>query len=132
MDQASPRRGVGKIPGRRDEVNVFTLQPKANQVSEVLSLLVSPEPIAGLKIGHDPLELKAALFAEWVKKWAVGPQKFELQGDQSPVMTDKENQAGAGNGPALTEDDPLPQTLYKLNVKPGNPVLVEIPLKIKQ
>jgi len=123
---------VLEIPGRRDEVNVFTLQPKANQVSEVLSLLVSPEPIAGLKIGHDPLELSAAVYAGWEKKWAVEAQQFELVGDQSPVMTDKENQAGAGSGPALTQDDPLPQTLYKLNVKPGTGVLVEVPLKIKQ
>ena len=121
-----------EIPDRRDEFNVFQLEPKPNQLGEVLSLLVSPQPIPDLKIGKEPLKLEAALYESWQKKWGVEAQQFELAGAEGQTWTDKESEAGANRTTTLTQEDALPQTLYRLSVKPGSTVLVEVPLKIKQ
>ena len=40
---------------------------------------------------------------------------------------------GAGDsGGKLTQDDPLPQTLYKVNCELGRAMLVKVPVRIKQ
>jgi len=118
-----------EIPDRRDRINVFTIRPnRPDQIAEVLSLLVSPEPIPNLKAGHDPLKLDATLYGGWEKKWAVKAEIAELDGGSGKSITEKENKVGA----TLTKDDPLPQTLYHVGVKPGSAVLLEIPLKLKK
>ena len=120
-----------EIPDRRDNPNVFLIRPqRQDQVAEVLSLLVSPQPLTGFTITHEtlPPKLDAALYAAWEKKWAVKAERFEMEGGAGKAVTPKENQAGT----TLTQDDPLPQTLYRVGVKPGSPVLLEIPLEIKR
>jgi hypothetical protein len=118
-----------EIPDRRDEPNAFTIRPsRADQNAEVLSLLVSPEPLPNMKAGTKPMKLDAALYAGWEKKWGVKAERFELEGGAGQTITAKENQPGAN----VTQDDPLPQTLYRVNAKPGNAVLLEIPLQMKK
>ncbi len=123
---------VLEIPDRRGDPNVFLVDAKPGQTAEVLSLVVSPEPIAGLKTDGEALELDPALYASWEKKWKVAAQRFDLAGGQGKAWTEQENEAGAGRGIRLTENDPLPQTMFKVSVKPGSGILVEVPLKIKQ
>src|SRR5262249_13141915 len=112
-----------EIPDRREEVKAFVLAPRADEVSEVLSLLVTPEPLTGLKIGDEPLKLDAAAYAGWEKKWGVQAEQFELTGGPDGAWSDKEVQAGGDHTVKLTQNDALPQTLYRLNAKPGNPVM---------
>ena len=39
----------------------------------------------------------------------------------------------AGNGDKmLTQDDPLPQTMYRVDAKPGEPLMIELPLQISK
>ena len=124
-----------EIPDRRDEINVFKIRPSSpNQVAEVLSLLVSPEPIPGIKITHEalPPKLESALYASWEKKWAVKAERFELEGGPGKPVTEKENKTGADHSIQLTQDDAPPQTLYRVGAKPGSPVLLEIPLQLKK
>ena len=122
-----------EIPDRREQVNTFELKPdRADEVAEVLSLLVSPEPLSGLKIGDQPLKLEESVYAAWEKKWGVQAEQFELVGGPGQAWTDKEKLAGGDHAATMTQDDALPQTLYRVNVKPGNAVLVQVPLKIKQ
>ena len=119
-----------EIPDRRDRTNVFTIRPsRPTQNAEVLSLLVSPEPIPNLSnSGKDPLKLDAALYAGWEKKWAVKAERFELEGGAGKTITAKENKEGA----TVTQKDPMPQTLYRVSTKPGSAVLLEIPLQLKK
>jgi len=122
---------VLEIPDRRDAPNVFVLESKAGQAAEVLSLLVTPEPIPGLKTADAPLELDPALYESWEKKWGVEAQRFAVVDDEGRVWTESEKQAGADRRTRLTADDPLPQTMYRLKAKPGSGMLVQVPLRIK-
>jgi hypothetical protein len=120
-----------EIPDRRDEPNCFTVRAsRPGQTAELLSLVVTPEPLTGLKIGNEPL-LVDKLYAEWEKKWGVQAQRFELDGSAGKAWTEKEKQAGGAAGATLTQDDELPQTLYRVNAKLGSPMVMQLALRIK-
>ncbi|HEV3201563.1 MAG TPA: hypothetical protein VGZ73_26870 [Bryobacteraceae bacterium] len=120
-----------EIPDQRDPVNAFELLPgRADEVAEIFSLVLSPEPLPDFRVGRDPLPRK--LYDEWEKKWGVEAEQSELDGASGQAWTPKEKHAGGDHGVTLTEDDPLPQTKYRFYVKPGSPALILVPLKIKR
>jgi hypothetical protein len=47
-------------------------------------------------------------------------------------MTEKEQAAGANAATELTQDDPVPQTVYRLAIKPQNPILFSLPMKFRR
>ena len=120
-----------EVPDRREIPNYFTIEAKPSQVAEVLSFLVTPEPIPGLRFSHDPVPLDPALVATWEKKSVTKSERYEMEGGAGKTITEIENKAGADRANNVTQDDPLPQTLYRVSAKPGTPVLIEIPLKFK-
>jgi hypothetical protein len=112
----------------------FQIKPKPSdkkQIAEVLTILVSPIPLVdAAKLGAKPY-LPAQQVADWEKKWGAVPTKFELDGGPGRAMTEKEQAAGADSSAELTQDDPGPQTVYRVAIKPENPVIVSVPLKLK-
>jgi hypothetical protein len=125
---------VVEVPDSRDAPNYFLVQPQGKekvQTAELISFLVTPELLPNLKIGETALQLDKTQYADWEKKWGVKSQVLELQGGSGGAWTNQEKDAGQ-HGIALTQDDPLPQTLYRVAADPGKSILLEVPLHIKQ
>src|SRR5688500_13606316 len=97
-------------------------------VAETLTLLVSSQPL----IDHAQLGDRAMLLSReqvegWEKQWGMQPTKFELTGGAGRTMTDKEQAAGKDDT-ELNQDDPAPQTIYRVAIKPEAPLLVTVKL----
>ena len=124
---------VVEIPAQTDDPEYLTVtRTRPDQVSEAITIIVAPEPIAGVEVGADAQTLKAETFAEWERTWAVTAERLELEGGKGETYTAAEAKAGADPKTLLTQDDPLPQTLYRLSVKKGAPVMVTIELPIRR
>jgi hypothetical protein len=122
-----------EIPDRRDTPNVFTLRPKrADETAEVLAMLIAPSPLPDLKIGNEPLRLGRKTYDDWQQRWGAQSERLELVGGAGAVWTGQENDAGANHNHLLTRDDAPPQTLYRVMSKPGSPIMVQVPLRIKK
>ncbi|MGH9764682.1 MAG: hypothetical protein ACREAC_27925, partial [Blastocatellia bacterium] len=120
-----------ELPDQNDRPNYWTLtRQRPDEVSENLTLLVAPKPIAEIRPSRQPIKLSRDLLKEWQSKWEVQAQHLELEGGAGTQWTEQEKSAGAGGTRMLTQDDPSPQTVYRVNPKPGNPILVRVPLKI--
>jgi hypothetical protein len=119
------------IPAQDDRPNFFTLQQsRPNQVAEELSVLLTKEPISGLSIGPRALKLSNEQVAQWEKQWGAGRvERFELTGGAGKAWTQAEQEAAAGGTRVLTQEDPAPQTVYRVAVKAGEPVLVKVRLR---
>jgi hypothetical protein len=52
-----------------------------------------------------------------------------MVGGAGKTYTKTEKEAGA-EGRLLTQEDELPQTLYRITPKPGAPVLISVPLRV--
>jgi hypothetical protein len=122
---------VIEFPAQEDNPPYFTLtRSRAEHVGEVLILIVAPNPLAELPIGAEPLKLSSDKLAQWEKDWGGRAEQFELEGGAGLPYTKTEKSAGGDGSRMLTQTDPLPQTVVRLNTKPGNPALVKILLRI--
>ena len=121
---------VVEIPGPEDKPAHFTItRTRADQVSETLTILVSPKPIPGLEITENRQQLSDTQVAAWEKQWQAKTLKLEAKGQEGKAYTVAEKQAASG-GKLLTGTDPVPQTMYQVENKAGEPILLQVPLRI--
>ena len=114
------------------ENSAFRLKPmRPDYKGELLTLLVTTEPLSGIAAGPTIQKLDGKLVEQWEHEWAATTERFEMVGGAGKTYTKTEKEAGA-EGRLLTQEDELPQTLFRVVAKPGNPLLVVVPLKISQ
>lgn len=124
---------VVEFPAQEDDPPYFTLtRSRADHVAEVLTLIVAPQRLAELPVSSEPVKISNEKLAQWEKQWGGQAEQFELEGGAGRPYTTAEKAAGADGSRKLTQADPLPQTLLRLNAKPGSPLLVKVLLRIAQ
>ena len=123
---------VIEFPAQEDNPPYFTLtRSRADHVAEVLTLIVSPQPLGDLSIGPEPTKVATEKLARWEKEWGGQTEQFELEGGAGLPYTSIEKSAASGEASRmLTQGDPLPQTILRLTAKPGSAVLVTVFLRI--
>jgi len=133
---------VIEIPG--GEEPFFEVQPLKQdnpklQTAELLTVLISPTPLANLpKAQRDdegnylPIELPQAEVEKWERLWGAQVEQLELEGGAGQVYTRSEQVAGTDKKKRLNANDPPPQTLFRVAAKPGKPLMVKLPLKISK
>jgi uncharacterized protein DUF4384 len=118
------------IPAQEDRPNFFTLRPsRPGQTEEELTVLLTKERLQGFEIGPKAIKLSAEQTASWEKQWGTTKlETFELSGGAGKTWTRSEQQAGSSTR-LLTQDDPPPQTVYRVVVKESDPVMIKVHLR---
>lgn len=131
-NQVRPGRLID-IPAQEDNPSYFTLVPspsRSDQVAEILSIIVTPEPIENLRLTDRPLKLSKSDVAKWEASGSVGVERFEMVGGAGMPWTKVEMAASAsGSARILTQEEPAPQTIYRIGTKSKKTVLVTVPLR---
>ena len=119
-----------EIPAQEDTPNYFTLKPgRPDQVAEILTVLITLQPLKNLEIGRMPLNLSKEQVADWEQKWDAPVERFELVDGAGKKWTKEEKAAGADASRLLTQEEPAPQTIYRVAAKPGDPLIVTVQLR---
>ena len=120
------------IPAQEDEPSYFTLVPspsRSDQVAEMLSFIVTSDPIESLPIGDKPLRVSKSDIAKWEKNWSSEIERFEMNGGAGRPWTNEEKAASATSSTRLlTQEEPAPQTVYRIAAKAGS-LLVTVSLR---
>ncbi len=128
-----------EVPNQSDDQAYFEVSSlreagQSVKVAEVLTVLVTPSPLKELPKrtagDESPLRLPKALVERWEKEWTAAVEQLELENGAGKAYTKTEQTAGGDSGKRLTQDDPLPQTIFRVAVKPGKPLMVKLPLRI--
>ncbi len=131
-NQVRPGRLID-IPAQEDNPSYFTLVPSPNrndQVAEVLTILVSPQPLEDLELSNNPIKLSKSDVAKWERVWTSGFERFEMVGGVGKGWTTVEKEASAmSSSRLLTQEEPAPQTIYRVASKNKNTFLVTVPLR---
>lgn len=122
------------IPAQEDSPPFFTLKrSRADQVGELLSVIVTPAPLDELQIGAQAQRLSAERVARWEKSWGGRAGRLELSDDAGKVWTKEEKEAGASGARLLKASAPGPQTLYyRPGLKPDEPLLIKVQLQYRR
>lgn len=111
----------------------FRIRPSKSakvQVAELVTIIVTSTPLINKELlGPGSRELSRQQVETWEKQWEVTATRFELDGGAGRAMTEEEQAAGSNSTAVLTQNDPGPQTVYRVAVKPDDAILVRVPLK---
>lgn len=118
------------IPGPRGYFRIKPSSSSKGHVAEVLTVLVSSKPlIDSSRLSDTAIALPKEEVEGWEKQWATQATKFEMEGGAGRVMTEREQSAAASDAASLSQDDPVPQTIYRLAIKPEDALVIRLPLK---
>ncbi len=117
------------LPAQDDTPPYFTLtSDNPGYVGDLLTVIVTLEPIDEITITRGALALTPEQVGRWEQMWGAETERFELEGGAGAAWTREEQEASAKKGRALTQDEPSPQTIYRVAVKPNSPLLISVPL----
>jgi hypothetical protein len=103
--------------------------PKVH-VGEVVTIVVSSQPLIDpAQLSSKAIKLPREQVESWEKQWGAKAVRFEMDGGAGQTMTEKEQAAGANSSQELTQNDPAPQTVYRVAIKPNDPIIVSVPMK---
>lgn len=119
------------IPAQDDRPSFFSLrQSRPDQTEEELTMLLTKEPIDGLEIGSKAQALSNEQVSGWEKQFGSAKvERFELSGGTGKTWTRAEQQAGADATRLLTQEDPPPQTIYRVSVNSGERLMIKVRLR---
>jgi hypothetical protein len=120
---------VVDIPDLDDSPNYFTLEPdRPELVGEVISVLVTPQPLNSVKVGEEAIKLPKDDVAAWEKTYGSQVGHLELENSFGKAWTKEERDASKGQ--ILKQNGPAPQTLYyRPSATPAEALMVNVRLR---
>jgi hypothetical protein len=118
------------LPSATSRFKIKPSESAKEHVAEVLTVIVAPKPlISADKLGKSSTRLQRVQVESWLKQWETPVAKFEMDGGAGQAMTTVEQAAAQQDSVLLTQEDPAPQTVFQVAAKPGNPLLITVPLR---
>ncbi|MBC7797588.1 MAG: DUF4384 domain-containing protein [Pyrinomonadaceae bacterium] len=122
-----------ELPDLKGNPFYFELRPQNSNgkaiISEVLSVIVTEKPIAGLNTGENPVLITPAKLAGWRSKYAGRAEIFERESITTKQGYSKAERDAANGSVTLTNSDSLPNTIYMVeNKSTSGGVLITVPL----
>lgn len=131
--ESAKRVKAGKvvyIPGPPKYLRIKPSSSSKGHVAEVLTVLVSSKPLIDEgRLANTAITLPKDEVEAWEKQWSTQATKFEMEGGVGRAMTEKEQSAASGDAASLSRDDPVPQTIYRVAIKPEDALVIRLPLK---
>ena len=119
-----------EIPAQDDAPPFFTMRKsRPDHVAEVVSVLVTPQPLEGVQITDKALKLSDAQVAGWEKMWGSSVGHLEMSTVGQPwTKEEKESRTRA-----MTASAPPPQLLfYRPSLKSSEPMFVKLRLAYRR
>ena len=119
-----------EIPAQDDAPPFFTMRKsRPDHVAEVVSVLVTPEPLQGVQITDKAQKLSDAQVASWDQMWGSSVGRLEMStAGQAWTKEEKESRTRA-----MTASAPAPQLLfYRPSLKSTDPIFVKLRLAYRR
>lgn len=119
------------IPARSDPQPWFNVEARDDDLTgELLTIIVSKTPLE-LPVGQNELELDWKVVFGWNDSWGAPVERIEQVGSVGRGWSKEEEDASASDSRRITQDDPMPQTIYHVATRPSDPLILTVPLAYK-
>jgi serine/threonine protein kinase len=118
-----------EIPAQTDAPPYLTLQrTRADQLAERITVLISQHPLPDVVAGPAPIVLSRSEVAAWEKRGGSMVNELEMIGGAGRVWSAVEQRAGADTTRLLTQYEPPPQTLLRVETSSPDFVVAQFML----
>ncbi len=114
-----------EIPASTDSVPYFTIKPRrADYAGEELVAIISPTKIPGIELEMRAQTITREKVQKWVGDWSANVAIYDAADGEGIAYTTAEAQASTTQSRALTQEEPLPQTIYRVQTRTDAPLIV--------
>lgn len=120
-----------EIPASTDSVPYFTVKPsREDYAGEELLVIVSPVKLP-VEIGLRAQPVTAQIVQKWLDDWGATVDIYDAEDGEGIAYTGIEAEAAATTSRALTQEEPLPQTIYRVKIGADDPLIVPFQMQAK-
>ena len=131
-NRVTPGRLV-EIPDLADTPPYFSLRRShEGHVADVLTLFVTPRPLEGIRPARESLPVSKEQLARWQRVYGAPASRLGLSHGPARTYTHAEREAASSATRRLAHDDPLPQTLFRVDSPAGGGVWVQVSLGVRE
>ena len=114
-----------EIPSSEDSVSYFTINPqREDYAGEELIILILPDELPNFQISLRAQSLPPENLEKWFTDWESLVDIYDAEDGEGIAYTLSEAQTAKTATRTLTQEEPLPQTIYKVMVKENAPLFV--------
>lgn len=120
------------IPSAAEQVPYFTIKPRrADYAGEELIVLILPNELPNFEKGLRAQPLKREVLEKWFADWETPIDVYDAADGADTAYTEAEARAANTTSRDLTQEEPLPQTIYRVSLKQNAPLLAAIRMQAK-
>ena len=118
------------IPSATGKFRIKPSESAKGHLGEAVTIIVAPKSLINDdQLGPRAIRLSRQQVESWEAGWSQIATRFEMDGGAGQAMTKTEQTAGSDSSQLLTQDDPAPQTVYRVAIKPESPLVITVKLK---
>ena len=118
-----------EVPAQTDAPPYFTVEAsRPDQVSESMTVIVTREALPGVTPSATPLRLSREVVTDWERRGGAVLERLELIGGAGRKWSGAEQRAGADATRLLTQQDPPPQTVFRVAVSEPSVIAAQFTL----
>ena len=120
------------IPSATEQVPYFTIKPRrAGYAGEELIVLILPNELPNFEKGSRAQPLKREILEKWFADWETLIDIYDAADGADTAYTEAEAQAANTTSRDLTQEEPMPQTIYRVSLKQTAPLFAAIRMQAK-
>ena len=120
------------IPAATDSVPYFTVKPRrADYAGEELAVIISPIKIPGIEPELRAQTITREKVQKWLGDWSAKVDIYDAADGEGIAYTSAEAEASNTSSRSLTQEEPLPQTIYRVQTKTDAPFVVIFQMNAK-
>ncbi len=119
-----------EIPPASDSFPYFNVNPrKANYAGEELVVVISPVKFEDIELALKAQGINREKLEKWLADWAATVDIYDAEDGEGVALTASETESV--NSRALTQEEPLPQTIYKVKTRADLPLVVPFQMQAR-
>lgn len=120
-----------EIPSISEDLPYFIITPKDGEYfSEEIIVLISPTKLTGFTVSAKTQSLRREVLQNWLNSWNSVTDIYDASDGEGVAYTRTEEESVRTR--SLTQEEPLPQTIYKVTMRETLPVFVVVKMQVSQ
>lgn len=107
----------------------FTISPKKDYIGEEIIVIISPTQLTGFNISADAQSVRRDLLQNWLNEWNSVMDIYDASDGEGVAYTRTEEEAVRTR--SLTQEEPLPQTIYRFKSRVGKPLMISFQIQVR-